>query len=64
MFWGEFLMRRTVSATEIVSLRSLRRVANSWTICRSSSGGKLDDDMVGLKEWSTFTLRELMKQAE
>ena len=40
------LLRPTVSATEIVSLRSFRRVAISWTICRSSEGGKLNDDMV------------------
>jgi hypothetical protein len=36
----------TVSATEIVSLRSLRRVATSWTIRRSSSGGKFGGDIV------------------
>lgn len=36
----------TVSATDIVSLRSLRRVATSCTICRSSSGGKSGGDMI------------------
>ena len=36
----------TVSATEIVSLRSLRSVATSLIIGRSSSGGKMEDDMV------------------
>jgi hypothetical protein len=41
---------RTVSATEIVSLRSLRRVATSWTICRNSSGGKAGGDIVPCSE--------------
>lgn len=38
----------TVSATDIVSLRSLRRVATSLTICLSSSGGK-EDDMIAVE---------------
>lgn len=37
MVWG---LRVTVSATEMVSLRSLRSVATSFTIERSSCGGK------------------------
>jgi hypothetical protein len=37
---------RTVSATEMVSLRSLRRVATSFTISRSSGGGKGEVDIV------------------
>lgn len=39
---------RTVSATEMVSLRSLRSVATSLTISLSSAGGKEDVDMVAL----------------
>ena len=38
----------TVSATEIVSLRSLRSVATSFTISFSSAGGKDDVDIVAL----------------
>jgi len=40
-------VRYTVSATDIVSLRSLRRDATSLTISRSSSGGNEDDMMLG-----------------
>lgn len=46
----------TVSATEIVSLRSLRSVATSLTIERSSCGGKEDVDMVGLEASGGFEL--------
>jgi hypothetical protein len=35
-----------VSATEMVSLRSLRRLATSCTISRSESGGKAELDIV------------------
>jgi len=38
----------TVSATEMVSLRSLRSVATSFTIERSSCGGKEDVDILDL----------------
>lgn len=38
--------RLAVSATESVSLRSLRSVATSFTISRSSCGGKEDVDIV------------------
>ena len=41
-------VRVTVSATEMVSLRSLRRVATSFTIERSSCGGKEDVDILDL----------------
>jgi hypothetical protein len=37
---------RTVSATEIVSLRSLRRVATSWAMALRSSGGKVEEGMM------------------
>jgi hypothetical protein len=40
------VLERAVSATDIVSFRSLSKVATSWTMALSSSGGKLDDDMV------------------
>jgi hypothetical protein len=39
--------RCTVSATEIVSLRSMRRSATSLTIFRNSSGGNEDDMVLG-----------------
>lgn len=35
---------RTVSATDMVSFRSLSSVATSCTICLSCSGGKADDE--------------------
>ncbi len=44
MGWGVC----TVSATEMVSFRSLRSVATSLTMSRSSGGGKLELDIVDL----------------
>jgi hypothetical protein len=44
-WWG---VRVTVSATEMVSLRSLRSVATSFTMERSSGGGKEDIDIADL----------------
>ena len=45
MVWG---LRVTVSATEMVSLRSLRSVATSFTIERSSCGRKEDVGILDL----------------
>jgi hypothetical protein len=42
----ELMVVLTVSATEMVSLRSFSRVATSLTISRSSCGGNEDVDMV------------------
>lgn len=42
----ELSLRLTVSATEMVSLRSFSRVATSSTMSRSSCGGNEDVDIV------------------
>lgn len=55
----------TVSATEMVSLRSLRSVATSFTMERSSCGGKEDVDIANLKAVDGLALGviELVRRA-
>ena len=55
----------TVSATEMVSLRSLRSVATSFTIERSSCGGKEDVDILNLEAGNALALgmNELVSRA-
>lgn len=58
------VLEGTVSATDMVSFRSLSKVATSCTMALSSSGGKLDNDMVLFVCYDSITREYLGVQQE